>query len=446
MKTHHTDEEYQAAIDAACDEQSFASLSLDKLGMSWGQERPLRLALARGLLARLPDPMPPVSVDGKTPGQVAFENFQQRGLTAWSDSSYQTNYEAAASAVLAAFGGQDGQGEGVDWKAKYEEAEKRLREALDCLYECSIQETADSLPNSRRTVHQYDAKAVLDQMAELKTRAEKAEKAEAELRLSEYLYKRVTDALGIEKDILGYVKGLQARAEAAEAKLPHLRPIAEAGGVPGGTKRIFAFLDAGEWRWMQRINSYCTHFADIRLPSPAASQDSQPAEAATFEAHSKTWTRHEKDAPMPKTGGRRIETLFNDGSGSAGPVEKWTWQDTSIPPIGWRYADESTPAPPAPAWQPAVGEANLVQDMALGGQMYWRDLARQLAEVWWKCHNIGASLQHGDIDTDVSFSVVCEQHGGQVFHADTPQNAWFKAEKWLMSPDRVNFPAKEEQP
>ena len=97
----------------------------------------------------------------------------------------------------------------------------------------------------------------------------------------------------------------------------------------------------------------------------------------------------------------------------------------------------------------AVGDkvqSNPVQDMALGGQMYWRDLARQLADVWWKCHNIGASLQHGDIDTNVSFSIVCEKHGGQVFHADTPHNAWLKAEQWLMSPDRANFPAAALQP
>jgi hypothetical protein len=116
---------------------------------------------------------------------------------------------------------------------------------------------------------------------------------------------------------------------------------------------------------------------------------------------------------------------------------------------------EPTPEPEQP-WTPAVGDAdepNPAQDMALGGQMYWRDLARQLAEVWWKCHSIGASLQHGDIDTDVSFSICCEQHGGQCFHADTPHNAWLKAEKWLMSPDRANFPAaacltpaKEAQP
>lgn len=113
-----------------------------------------------------------------------------------------------------------------------------------------------------------------------------------------------------------------------------------------------------------------------------------------------------------------------------------------------RRADEPTPEPTQP-WQPAVGDvvkANPVQDMALGGQMYWRDLALQLAEVWWKCHNIGASLQHGDIDTDVSFSVCCEQHGGQCFHADTPLNAWIKAEKWLISPDRANFPAATIQP
>lgn len=85
--------------------------------------------------------------------------------------------------------------------------------------------------------------------------------------------------------------------------------------------------------------------------------------------------------------------------------------------------------------------SNPVQDMALGGQMRWRDLALQLAEVWWKCHSIGASLQHGDIDNDVSFTVCCELHGGRCFHADTPSNAWRKAEKWLMSPDRENFPA-----
>jgi hypothetical protein len=78
--------------------------------------------------------------------------------------------------------------------------------------------------------------------------------------------------------------------------------------------------------------------------------------------------------------------------------------------------------------------------MALKGQMYWRDLAKQLAEVWWRCSEIGANLQHGDLDEDISFSVVCVEHGGQVFHGDTPMHAWEKARKWLMSPSRpTNF-------
>jgi len=194
---------------------------------------------------------------------------------------------------------------------------------------------------------------------------------------------------------------------------------------------------------------------------PAKDYRIKPAD--TFTAHGKTWNVHVPGDPMPKTGGRQIETLFNDGSGGTGSVETWEWQTTKYPPKGWRYADEPTTEteifvngagnpvfPPSAPWTPAVGDvvtkANPVQDMALGGQMYWRDLARQLAEVWWKCHNIGASLQHGDIDTDVLFSVVCEKHGGQCFHADTPHNAWLKAEKWLISPDRANFPTATLQP
>lgn len=93
-------------------------------------------------------------------------------------------------------------------------------------------------------------------------------------------------------------------------------------------------------------------------------------------------------------------------------------------------------------WTPAVGDVvRPTPEMALGGQMYWRDIAIQLARVWWKCHGIGASLQHGDLDKDIAFSIVCERHGGRVFHGDTPENAWHKAEMWLMSPDRENFPA-----
>lgn len=115
------------------------------------------------------------------------------------------------------------------------------------------------------------------------------------------------------------------------------------------------------------------------------------------------------------------------------------WNDTDKPEF---LSSREYRIKPAPETQgPNIEVSNPVQDMALGGQMYWRDLALQLAEVWRKCHSIGASLQHGDIDTDVSFTVCCELHGGRCFHAATPSDALAKAIKWLVSPDRENFPA-----
>lgn len=206
---------------------------------------------------------------------------------------------------------------------------------------------------------------------------------------------------------------------------------------------------------------------DGKTPVPGRDlADHRDTESATFEAHGTTWTRHSPGDPMPVDSVTRINVLMNDGIVCEDQYVEFASTWACI--IGWRYAGELAPEPKP--WQPAVGDvvkANPVQDTSFmggtprrlhwseagpmsaqapdrarkGGQMYWRDLALQLAEVWWKCHNIGASLQHGDIDTDVSFSVVCEQHGGQCFHADTPHNAWLKAEKWLMSPDRANFPA-----
>lgn len=83
---------------------------------------------------------------------------------------------------------------------------------------------------------------------------------------------------------------------------------------------------------------------------------------------------------------------------------------------------------------------NIDTELGLGGRIYWRDLAIQISEVWWKCYKIGASLQHGDLESSLAnFSVVCERHGGRCFHADTPADAWQKAETWLMSTDRENF-------
>lgn len=123
----------------------------------------------------------------------------------------------------------------------------------------------------------------------------------------------------------------------------------------------------------------------------------------------------------------------------AEPAQPWTLENAKAYEDFQAELRETWEAKP---WTPTVGQTvRSIPEMALGGQMYWRDLAIQLAKVWWKCHNIGASLQHGDLDKDIAFSIVCERHGGRIFHGDTPENAWHKAEEWLLSPDRENFPA-----
>jgi hypothetical protein len=76
-------------------------------------------------------------------------------------------------------------------------------------------------------------------------------------------------------------------------------------------------------------------------------------------------------------------------------------------------------------------------ELALGGKIYWRDLALQLAKVWWELTEVKGELQHGDLDSpNCTFSVVLPHHGGRVFHGDTPMDSWNKAKRWLMSPDR----------
>jgi len=100
MKTHHlTDEQIQAAIDAACEETAkkhtvyLNALDITPNFSSWKNEAHARRDLLKFSLARLPEPTPPV-VDGKTPGDIAYDAFIN-GSDSW---------EAAASAVLAAFG------------------------------------------------------------------------------------------------------------------------------------------------------------------------------------------------------------------------------------------------------------------------------------------------------------------------------------------------------
>lgn len=418
MKTNIDDATLQAAIDVACNETAKThEIYLNALDLKldndyWADESPARLTLARALLARLPEPTPPTA-DGKTPGQVAFEAFQAR-VGGWEGSSYKAEYEKSASAVLAAFGGQSSLE--LKMQDRAEKAEAELGNLLAIIHRDGGHYQAEyGSPKAIQEAHQVIGNK---------------EKAEAELdRIVAAAHEAGWNGVENPKDLAQFIK---RQAE----ELDRIKPEP---AVPG---------------------------RDLA--------DHRDTESATFEAHGTTWTRHSPGDPMPVDTVTRINVLMNDGIVCEDQYVEFASTWACI--IGWRYAGELAPEPKP--WQPAVGDvvkANPVQDtsfmggtprrlhwseagpmsaqapdrarkgslnsLALGGQMYWRDLALQLAEVWWKCHNIGASLQHGDIDTDVSFSVVCEQHGGQCFHADTPHNAWLKAEKWLMSPDRANFPA-----
>lgn len=70
----------------------------------------------------------------------------------------------------------------------------------------------------------------------------------------------------------------------------------------------------------------------------------------TFEAHGKTWTKHETGSGYPCNGEKRVFVCFEDGTdcgNQPGAVEWWEWDYPAVGEkiIGWRYADESKPEP-----------------------------------------------------------------------------------------------------
>jgi len=287
MKHDYTNETIQTAIDAACkkinDEAGpLATLELSPSSAFWQRETPIRLTLARELLERLPEPTPPVfcpiklaehilasgdvqvygdgcstksrdvwiladiigkhlptppvSADGKTPGDIAYDAFIN-GSDSW---------EASAQAVLAAFGGN------------LEAAIARMEAVTDGAIQAAYWESGKWTKNVR--------------------------------------------------DLL----------------------IAAAREGQG------EFVD---WK--------------VRAENAAKAAEEQAERAARFEANGKVWNSFKSGDPMPKTEGQQIETLFDDNSGGVGLVEDWTWDASSYIPIGWRYADEPTQAPP---WTPQVGD------------------------------------------------------------------------------------------
>ena len=245
MKTNYTDTELQAAIDEACLEVhreyrgkvgSNLVIDTDAMPSAYKAEGGARLDLIKSALAALPEPEPP-TVDGKTPGQVACEAWNNGDV--WKETNYKQEWERSASAVLAAFGNQPQPAENPDL------------------------------------------------FAELK-------------------------------------------AAHADGK-------------------------------MIQINC-CTveHPNWIDLPSPAffGKLHEYRIKPETFEAHGKTWTRHNKGDVIPCAGDAIVELieekeLTGEYAQYVDRADTFFW----LPVVGWRYADEPTPEPLEPEpWVPKVGD------------------------------------------------------------------------------------------
>lgn len=80
------------------------------------------------------------------------------------------------------------------------------------------------------------------------------------------------------------------------------------------------------------------------------------------------------------------------------------------------------PSPRKPVSEPPEEQVN---------GLTWKELAIQLAEVWWWCSNNNANLQHGAFDSPhLTFSLVTLGEHGRCFHAPTPEQALEKAQAW----------------
>lgn len=245
--------------------------------------------------------------------------------------------------------------------------DEEIQSAIDKTFPKLSLESALIVSARLEMVKRFLAELMAKKIPEVRAAEERAEKAEAELaRQKEIADSEFQRATYYEKQA----------TEAAGNQLSQLRPIAEAGTVPEGCVRVFFYQSEGRW-----MTDYCescdvTHFADIRLQALA-----EKPEHETFEAHGKTWTRHKPEDAMPCDGEKLVTCLFADGDEWKTKIParevRWSKDDSAGDIIGWRYADE--PTPELLETDLATANANPVEDLALGGQMYWRDLARQLA-------------------------------------------------------------------
>ena len=365
MKHKYTDEQLQAAIDLAVAQYRLNTVCT--LPTSWpdkwvGEMRD-RLDLIKSALATLPEPMDeesmllnllavihrdgghyqaehgtrkavedackewqrlillvekagltePPTVDGKTPGQVACEAWNN-GLK-WKETNYKQEWERSASAVLAAFGNQSQPTE-IPW-TEWHGGECPLKDEEVDEWEIKFRDGGiDPHPNSPQKTRWH------------------------------YI-----DTAG---DIIAY-RVLKWKAECG---LSQLRPLSEAGEVPEGCVRYYTYKKDGEWTTKSKYRAMQdTHFVDVQLPAAKADE---PVKAETFEAHGNTWTKHKPGDAMPCDGSSAVMALLGDGTFCTQQAEDWNWnnRDSTFDIVGWRYADKPlvTKSISPPTWTPAVGD------------------------------------------------------------------------------------------
>ena len=147
------------------------------------------------------------------------------------------------------------------------------------------------------------------------------------------------------------------RLAIAKAFLEKLEPdpYAELKKAHAEGKVIEVFVKDDEYgpdRWSKKENNSWTLPPECYRIKP---------ESETFEAHGKTWTRHNPGDAMPCGGDAMVEVLTRRELNGAYEysdqlAERWYWSnsDSGGDIIGWRYADE--PPKPETPWTPAVGD------------------------------------------------------------------------------------------
>jgi len=378
MKHEYTPETIQVAIDAACASDNVAGeLHTSPTSRWWEEQADSRLTLARELLERLPEPTPPVvqklwtvcarldcpekvtHYEGSCPECTARHTLPVAVLAAFGgnleaaiarmeavplDELKQEIFKVAISfspagteAVRARLiAAARGQGESVDWKSKYNDLQKRLQPDPGGSDKIDELESANALILAR------------------------AEKAESELADEKRKRLYAEEHLGILAKTFGYegrtwcnmVSYLCPRLQKAEEmnaelilkrneRLTQLRPLSEAGPVPAGCVRFYGqFCPDGKWYLGYEHQKNDTHFASIRLPSPASSQP-VGINGLTDEETSKTASV----------------------VGLSQPADELTPEATKTSPpayVGYMTDEAPSPTPvatlPSPPWTPKVGD------------------------------------------------------------------------------------------